>query len=133
MKKKTIGVGLGVLTLVGGAFYTGSAFASGDPFQTAIMDSAHSVANHGTDTVSSLTTNTSSDLKNQIESSLNGTVGDENSKVDQALQDYYNQKLTEAATGDSSTAKKTLDTTANNAITNGEKAIDAAFASLLGN
>jgi hypothetical protein len=134
--KKTGIVGLtlaGVLGL-GGAFYAGSASASGgNPLQDAIMSSAHSVANHGTDTVTSLTTNTSSDLKDQIESSLSGTVGSENDKVDQALQDYYQQKLVQAATGDTSAAKKTLDTTANNAITNGEKAIDEAFAQLLGN
>jgi hypothetical protein len=133
MKKRTFGLGLGVLVLVGGSFYAGSASASGDPLTAAIMDSAHQVANHGTDTVSTLTTNTSSDLKNQIESSLNGTVGNENDKVDQALQDYYQQKLVQAATSDTSAAKQTLDTTANNAITNGKKAIDEAFAQLLGN
>lgn len=134
MKKKSI-VGLAVAGVLGlgGAFYTGSAFADSNPFQSLVNDSTHSVANHGTDTASNLTTNAGADMKNEMQDQLGQKVTDEESKVDSALQDYYKQKINDVVNGEGSTVSTTLDNTATNAIVNGKKQIDAAFASLLGN
>jgi hypothetical protein len=133
MKKKTVLVSGGVILGIAGAFYAGAANADSNPFQSLVMDSAHIVANHGTDQANNLTTNASADVKNQMQDQLGQKVTDEENKVDSALQDYYKQKINDVVNGQGSTVSTTLDNTATNAIVNGKKQIDAAFASLLGN